>query len=94
MAREATLFDEANGSPLRGYLLMKSRGSANIPPAWIDRSFESRKGREKDVAAAFKSGGVADVMTLEDWEIAYRKECFYYGIRVLLELERKGKSKL
>jgi len=94
MAREATLFDEANGSPLRGYLLMKSRGSANIPPAWIDRSQESRKNREKAVATAFKTGGVADVVTLEDWELAYRKECFYYGIRVLLDLERKGKTRL
>ena len=94
MAREATLFDEAGGSPVRGYLLLKSRGSANIPPAWIDRTHESRKNREKAVAAAFKTGGVADIMTLEDWELVYRKECFYYGIRALLELERSGKTKL
>jgi len=94
MTRDATLFDEAGGSPLRGYLLMKSRGSANIPPAWIDRSRKSRKSREAAVATAFKSGKVAGVMTLEDWELAYRKECFYHGIRALLELERKGKTKL
>jgi hypothetical protein len=94
MAREATLFDEANGSPLRGYLLLTSRGPANIPPAWIARSRISRKSREKAVAIALKSGGVAAVMTLEDWELAYRKECFYHGIRALLELERKGKTRL
>jgi hypothetical protein len=94
MAREATLFDEANGSPLRGYLLLKSRGSGNIPPAWIDRSRKSRKGREKAVSEAFKKGKVAGVMTLEDWELAYRKECFYHGIRALLELERNGKTRL
>jgi hypothetical protein len=94
MTRQATLFDEASGSPLRGYLLLRSRGSANIPPAWIDRSRHSRKAREKAVAAGLKSGGVAAVMTLEDWELAYRKECFYHGIRVLLELERAGKTRL
>jgi hypothetical protein len=94
MTREATLFDEASGSPLRGYLLLKSQGSANIPPAWIDRSRKSRKNRERAAAAALKTGGVADVITLEDWELAYRKECFYHGIRALLELERRGKTKL
>lgn len=28
------------------------------------------------------------------WGIAYQKECFYYGQRVLLELERAGSTKL
>jgi len=31
---------------------------------------------------------------LNRWEIAYRKENFYLGIRVLLELQRNGSSKL
>lgn len=92
--REATLFEEAGGSALRGYLLLKSRGSGNIPPAWIDRSRESRKSREKAVAEAFRKGKLAGVTTIEDCELAYRKECFYYGIRALLELERSGKTKL
>ena len=30
----------------------------------------------------------------EDWERAYRTECFYRGLRVLLELERDGQSQL
>ena len=94
MTREATLFEQAHGSPVRGYLLLKSAGSANIPPAWIERARMSRKNREKAVAAAFKSGKLAGVTVLEDWEVAYRKECFYYGIRALLELERSGKTKL
>jgi hypothetical protein len=41
-----------------------------------------------------KSGRPADYLTLEEWELAYRKECFYYGIRVLLDLDRTGKTKL
>lgn len=93
MAREASLFDEAAGSAVRGYILLK-KGGGNIPPAWIDRARESRVGRHKAVKQALQKGGVADVATLEDWELAYRKECFYYGIRALFELERKGKTKL
>jgi hypothetical protein len=93
MPREANLFDEAQGSPVRGYLLMKQSGS-KVPPAWIERAHKSRKSREKAVSQALKSGRVWEVTTLEEWELAYRKECFYYGIRALFELERKGKTAL
>lgn len=31
---------------------------------------------------------------LSHWELAYNKESFYRGIRVLLELQRNGSSKL
>jgi hypothetical protein len=94
MPREAGLFDESAWSPVRAYLLLKSQGSANIPPAWIGRARASRKSREKAVAKALRSGKVTDIVRIEDWELAYRKECFYHGLRVLLELERSGKSKL
>ena len=93
MPREATLFDEAQGNPLRGFVLMKQSGS-NVTPAWIDRARQSRKGREKVVADALKSGRIWEVTSLEEWELAYRKECFYRGIRALFELERKGKTAL
>jgi hypothetical protein len=94
MPREATLFEQSGSSPLRAYLMLKADGSANIPPNWIDRARGSRKNREKLVASILKKGRVQDFPSLEDWELAYRKECFYYGIRILLELERKGKSGL
>ena len=97
MAREASLFDESEGSPLlRAYTLLKKRGSANIPPSWIDRARQSRKTRESMVANALKKQKrkPADSALLKDWDLAFRKECFYHGLRVLLELERKGKSKL
>jgi len=94
MPSEPTLFDKAGGSPLRAYLLMKSAGSANIPPMWIERTREARKKREKTIATVLKKGTVQNVITLEDWELSYRKECFYRGIRALLELERTGKTKL
>lgn len=93
MAREATLFEDAGGSPLRGYMLLKAAGSGNIPPSWIERAHESRKKREKLVAKVLQGGSLSGILHLEDWEEAFEKEQFYLGIRILLELERQGKSK-
>ena len=94
MPREASLFDSSGGSVLRAYLLLKQNGSANIPPTWIDRARASRKAREAEIARVLKSGKIRDYPSLEEWEVTFRKECFYRGLRVLLELERTGKSKL
>lgn len=94
MPREAALFEMSGGSPLRAYLLLKTEGSANIPPNWIERAHKSRKSREQEIARLLQKGKPKDILALEDWELAYRKECFYRGLRVLLELERQGKSKL
>jgi hypothetical protein len=94
MPREASLFDESGGSALRAYLLLKNAGSANIPPNWIERAKESRKHREEKVAELLRNGKIKDFPVIEDWELAYRKECFYRGLRILLELERDGQSAL
>jgi hypothetical protein len=95
MARKAALFEEAGGSPLRAYLLLKQGdSSANIPPMWIERAKKSRKDREEVVAQAMKRGRPKDIVKLEDWELTFRKEQFYLGLRILLELERHGKTKL
>jgi len=94
MAREAALFEESGGSVVEAYLMLKNTGSANIPPNWIERARQSRKNREPVVADVLKKGRLKDAVLLRDWELAYRKECFYRGIRVLLELERGRKSKL
>lgn len=90
MSNESTLYEEANGSPVTGYMLLKSRGG-NVPPAWIERYTDSRKKRESNVGKVMKSGfkGYSDLL---EWEEVYRKECFYYGIRALFELERNGKT--
>jgi hypothetical protein len=92
MPREASLFEESNGSVLRAYLLLKNGGSANIPPNWIERARESRKNREANVAQLLENGRIKDLPVIEEWEVAYRKECFYRGLRILLELERGGHS--
>lgn len=93
MAREAALFEEAGGSAVRGYLLMK-QGGGNVPPTWIARAESSRRHRHGQVALALRRGGAVKILDLEDWEVAYRKECFYRGIRILFDLERSGKTKL
>jgi hypothetical protein len=94
MPREANLFDQSNGSVVRAYLMLKSGGSANIPPMWIERSKESRKKKEATAAILLKKGRIKDFPAIEEWETAYKKECFYRGVRILLELERNGSSKL
>ncbi len=91
MPREAGLFEAANGSVVEGYFLLRQRGG-NIPPNWIDRASESRRSRQKELGKLLKSKSIDAMPLLRDWELAYQKECFYYGLRVLLELERKGKT--
>jgi hypothetical protein len=93
MPREARLFDETGGSALEAYLLLRQDGG-NIPPAWIDRANAARKNREKALAQALGKNSLDALPLLRDWELAYRKECFYYGIRALMELQRSGKTKL
>lgn len=96
MPREAELFENAQGDIVEGYLLLKQSGG-NIPPNWIIRARESRRRRHRDVVKALKNKeyGLAEGMhVLRDWQLAFRKECFYQGIRILLELERQGKTNL
>lgn len=91
MAREATLFEEAGGSALEGFFLLKTRGG-NIPPQWITRARSSRRSRHKALVKALKKAKWADIALLRDWEESYDKECFYNGIRILFELERDGRT--
>ena len=93
MPREASLFDDTAGSPVRAFFALR-RDGGNIPPAWIERSRQSRKSRHAALAKLLKRESINAVPLLEDWELAFRKECFYLGLRILLELEREGKTKL
>ena len=93
MPRDANLFDETSGNSIEAYLRLKQDGG-NIPPAWIDRAKLSRKRRESELASALRKESLAAIYLLRDWELAYRKECFYRGIRALMEMERKGKTRI
>jgi hypothetical protein len=90
VSNESTLYEQANGDPVKGYLLLKSNGG-NVPPNWVERYTEGRKKKHSKVAKALKDG-LKGYATLLEWEEAYKKECFYYGIRALFELERTGKT--
>jgi hypothetical protein len=93
MAREAALFESTNGNVVEAYFVLRESG-ANIPPMWIERASLSRKNKEKELAKLLQAGSLDAIGYLKEWDFAYRKECFYYGIRVLMELERHGRSKL
>lgn len=88
-----TLFDEAGGDVLEGFLLAKSR-NLNLPPNWIKRSEQSRVSRQEAVVEALKAGDWSGIEILRDWNEAYRKAVFYKGVRILLELDRNGRSDL
>jgi hypothetical protein len=93
MPREAKLYEATDGNLFHAFLLLREE-SANIPPMWIERSRESRKNREAQLAKLLKAGKLDAGNFIRDWELAYKKECFYRGLRALFELERQGKTKL
>lgn len=86
-----SLFDRAGGSPVVGYMLLKSERK-NVPPRWIERYQESRRNKHDDVAQALKRKGFLGYSKLLEWEESYKKEYFYQGIRILMELDRNGES--
>lgn len=91
MPREANLFESCDGSPVEGLFRLLQDGG-NIPPSWVERSSASRVMRQKALAKALQANSLDAVAFLRDWEVAYKKECFYYGLRALLELQRTGKT--
>ena len=93
MPREATLFESTGGNLFLAYLALREEG-ANIPPNWIKRSHVTRKNREKEMAKQLKAGTLDAANLIRAWDVAYRKECFYRGLRALLEIQRQGKTKL
>lgn len=105
MPRQAKLFDACKGSPSKAI----RKAVANVPPAWIERAHDSRKGLEPPVVKTMRElsrlrlqrpGARVTIKaaekelreTLKKWELAYEKENFYNGLRVLMELQRNGKS--
>jgi hypothetical protein len=93
MPREANLFEAVDGSVVEAFFLLRSE-SKNIPPAWIERAKESRKNREERLGELLGENSLDALLALRDWELAYRKECFYRGLRALFELERQGATRL
>jgi len=105
MPREARLFTSSAGSVVRGYLkfranipprwIANSRGSRKrIEPGIAEgfRSLERLRIRRPGARVTIQNAQRDLRSVLDRWETAYRKENFYRGIRILLELQRKGSS--
>jgi len=107
MPREAKLFTSSAGSAVRGYLkfranipprwIKNARGSRKRIEPEIAESFRSLKSllvSRPRAHVAIRKAQKELRSVLDRWETAYRKENFYRGIRILLELERDGSSTL
>jgi hypothetical protein len=106
MPREAKLFEAAQGSPARALLKLKgnippnwiarARGSRkNLEPdvaPSMKKLLKLRKTRPR-AHATIKAAEQDLKILLKAWELAYRKESFYNGLRALLEISRNGQSK-
>ncbi len=107
MPRKAKLFLSSSGSATRGFLRFRAnipprwiknaqKSRKRIEPEIVDalRSVKSIQRNHPRAQVALKNARKQFKAVLSRWETAYNKENFYRGIRVLLELQRKGASKL
>jgi len=107
MPREPKLFNASKSSPARGFLRLTGnlppswidRASASrkaLEPEVRKAMRRLKRLRKQRPNARVTIRGAARELRLllRQWEVAYQKECFYYGIRVLLELERAGSTEL
>jgi hypothetical protein len=106
MPRDAKLFDLAKGSPSRALLRFAAnippnwiararRSRKNLEPdlaASMKRLNKLRKTRPK-AHATIKAAEQELKVLLKAWDVAYQKEYFYNGLRVLLEISRGGESR-
>jgi hypothetical protein len=106
MPREAKLFESANGSPARALFTLQAnippnwiararRSRKSLEPDLVASMTKLRKLRKSrpNAHATIKAAEQELRMLLKAWEVAYRKESFYNGLRALLELSRDGESK-
>jgi hypothetical protein len=107
MPREAKLFASSEGSPVRAFLkfranipprwIKNARNSRKrIEPDVVCRlrSFRRLQKDRPRARVAIRKAQRELRSVLDRWEVAYDKENFYRGIRVLLELQRNGMSRL
>ena len=107
MPREARLFRSSAGSAARGFLkfranipprwIKNSRNSRKrIEPEIVRALRDLTTIRKKRPRARVAQQQLKKHLktVLNRWEMAYNKENFYRGIRILLELQRSGSSKL
>jgi hypothetical protein len=106
MAREAKLFESAKGSPTRAlgklqanippnWIARARRSRKNLEPGVVTAMTKLRRLRKSrpNAHATIKAAAQELNVHLKAWEVAYRKETFYNGLRALLEISRDGKSR-
>jgi len=106
MPREARLFDSCSGSPVKGFLKLQANvtprwiDNARISRKTIEPSIKKcllkLKGLRKNHPRSKSTikNATKDLRDiLNQWELKYRKEVFYRGVRTLLEIDRDGSSK-
>ncbi len=107
MPRKAKLFTSSSGSAARGFLKFRAnipprwiknaqKSRKRIEPEIVEalRSLISMRKDRPRAQVALKKASHEFKAALSRWETAYNKETFYRGIRILLELQRNGSSKL
>ena len=107
MPREAKLFTSSSGSAVRGFFKFRAnipprwirnarKSRKRIEPEIVNavRSVSSIQRNRPRAQVAQKNANKQFKAVLSRWETAYNKENFYRGIRILLELQRHGSSKL
>jgi hypothetical protein len=107
MPRKARLFASSSGSAVRGFLKFRANipprwienaqsSRKRIEPEVVAalHSMISMRRNHPRAQVALKKASREFRAVLSRWETAYKKENFYRGIRILLELQRNGSSKL
>jgi len=107
MAREARLFISSAGSAARAFLKFRAnipprwiknaqKSRKRIEPEIVQalRSLITMRRDRPRAKVALKKASQEFKAALRRWETAYNKENFYRGIRILLELQRNGSSRL
>lgn len=107
MPREAKLFVSSAGSAMRGFMKLRGnitprwienarRSRKRREPDVLNafRKLARLRKHHPRAKAAIRDAQHELKAALKNWETAYQKENFYRGIRVLLDIQRVGASKL
>ena len=107
MPREARLFLSSSGSAARAFLKFRAnipprwirnaqKSRKRLEPEMVKalRLVSTIQRNRPRAHMAIENAGKQLRAVLSRWETAYNKENFYRGIRILLELQRNGSSRL
>ena len=77
------------------WILRARRSRKNLEPDVVRalKKLQQVRKRRPNAHATIKAAKLELAALLRTWEISYRKETFYNGLRTLLELSRQGTSK-